>query len=173
MSSPASTRTNAVVAMIARVRVPRMPSKRHRSATRALRILTEFAVSSPLWRHGRTHASGSVRARGYSGAVRVIQELKELLQLPDFRKLFAVRLVSQAGDGLFQVGLATLFFFSPESATPVAVLALSGEKKQRVASPTWNRPSPAWLTRRTAKSLRKSGSWSSSFSSWITRTAPL
>src|SRR5665647_2519063 len=100
MSSPASTRTNAVVAMIARVRVPRMPSKRHRSAIRALRVLTEFSVSSPLWRHGRTHASGSVRARGYSGAVRVIQELKELLQLPDFRKLFAVRLVSQAVAGL-------------------------------------------------------------------------
>jgi MFS family permease len=59
---------------------------------------------------------GAVGASGYSGAVRVTQELKELLQLPDFRKLFAVRLVSQAGDGLFQVGLATLFFFSPESA---------------------------------------------------------
>ncbi len=39
-----------------------------------------------------------------------------MLGLQDFRRLFAVRLTSQAGDGMFQVGLATLFFFSPESA---------------------------------------------------------
>jgi len=39
------------------------------------------------------------------------------MRLRDFRKLFAVRLVSQTGDGLFEVGLATLFFFSPENAS--------------------------------------------------------
>jgi MFS family permease len=61
--------------------------------------------------------------RGYSGAVRVTQELRELLRLPDFRKLFAVRLVSQSGDGMFQVGLATLFFFSPESASTATGVA--------------------------------------------------
>jgi MFS family permease len=55
--------------------------------------------------------------------VRVIQELRELLRLPDFRKLFAVRLVSQAGDGMFEVGLATLFFFSPESASTATGVA--------------------------------------------------
>ena len=60
---------------------------------------------------------------GYSGAVRVTQELRELLQLPDFRKLFAVRLVSQAGDGMFEVGLASLFFFSPTSASTAAGVA--------------------------------------------------
>jgi MFS family permease len=48
--------------------------------------------------------------------VHVIAELRRLLGLRGFRRLFAVRLVSQAGDGMFQVGLATLFFFSPESA---------------------------------------------------------
>ncbi|WP_298459088.1 MFS transporter [uncultured Cellulomonas sp.] len=48
--------------------------------------------------------------------VHVITELRRLLRLEGFRRLFAVRLVSQAGDGMFQVGLATLFFFSPESA---------------------------------------------------------
>jgi MFS family permease len=48
--------------------------------------------------------------------VHVIAELRRLLALRDFRRLFAVRLTSQAGDGMFQVGLATLFFFSPESA---------------------------------------------------------
>ena len=46
----------------------------------------------------------------------VIAELRRLLGLRGFRRLFAVRLTSQAGDGMFQVGLATLFFFSPESA---------------------------------------------------------
>jgi MFS family permease len=45
----------------------------------------------------------------------VIRELRVLLRLRDFRKLFLVRLVSQAGDGAFQVGLATLLFFSPAS----------------------------------------------------------
>ncbi len=43
----------------------------------------------------------------------VISELRALLRLDGFRKLFAVRLVSQAGDGMFQVGLASLLFFSP------------------------------------------------------------
>ncbi|MEK8226781.1 hypothetical protein NKG05_12870 [Oerskovia sp. M15] len=42
----------------------------------------------------------------------MISELGVLLRLRDFRKLFAVRLVSQAGDGMFQVGLASLLFFS-------------------------------------------------------------
>lgn len=55
--------------------------------------------------------------------VRVISELRRLLRLPDFRKLFAVRLTSQTGDGMFQVGLATLFFFSPESASTAAGVA--------------------------------------------------
>ena len=56
--------------------------------------------------------------------VQVLRELKLLLRGPDFRKLFAVRLTSQLGDGIFEVGLATLFFFSPEkssTATGVAV----------------------------------------------------
>ncbi|MDR2703592.1 MAG: MFS transporter [Cellulomonadaceae bacterium] len=45
----------------------------------------------------------------------VIADLRRLLALPGFRKLFAVRLISQCADGMFQVGLATLLFFSPES----------------------------------------------------------
>ncbi len=53
----------------------------------------------------------------------VIAELRRLLGLRDFRRLFAVRLTSQAGDGMFQVGLATLFFFSPESAGTAAGVA--------------------------------------------------
>jgi MFS family permease len=55
--------------------------------------------------------------------VQVIRELRDLLRLRDFRKLFAVRLVSQTGDGMFQVGLATLFFFSPEKASTATGVA--------------------------------------------------
>jgi MFS family permease len=55
--------------------------------------------------------------------VGVISELRALLRLPGFRKLFAVRLVSQAGDGMFQVGLASLLFFSPESQGSAPAIA--------------------------------------------------
>jgi MFS family permease len=57
--------------------------------------------------------------------VQVIRELRELLRLRDFRKLFAVRLVSQTGDGIFEVGLATLFFFSPEKASTATGVAVA------------------------------------------------
>jgi len=55
--------------------------------------------------------------------VGVISELRALLRLEGFRRLFAVRLVSQAGDGMFQVGLASLLFFSPESQGTAAAIA--------------------------------------------------
>ena len=42
-----------------------------------------------------------------------------------FRRLFTVRLVSQAGDGMFQVGLATLFFFAPERLTTAGDVAVA------------------------------------------------
>ena len=41
----------------------------------------------------------------------------------DFRQLFATRLTSQGGDGAFQVGLATLVFFSAERAATAAAAA--------------------------------------------------
>ncbi len=53
----------------------------------------------------------------------VIRELGALLRLSGFRKLFAVRLVSQCGDGMFQVGLAALLFFSPEKAATAGAIA--------------------------------------------------
>ncbi|MDR0481957.1 MAG: MFS transporter [Cellulomonadaceae bacterium] len=53
----------------------------------------------------------------------VLQELRALLRLPGFRQLFLVRVVSQAGDGAFQVGLATVLFFSPETAGTAAQIA--------------------------------------------------
>ena len=55
--------------------------------------------------------------------VQVIADLKALWPLRDFRKLFAVRLVSQTADGMFQAGLATLFFFSPENASTATGVA--------------------------------------------------
>lgn len=59
----------------------------------------------------------------YCEQVTVLAELRALLRLPGFRKLFTVRLVSQAGDGMFQVGLANLLFFSPESQGSAAAIA--------------------------------------------------
>lgn len=59
----------------------------------------------------------------YCEQVSLLAELRALLRLPGFRKLFTVRLVSQAGDGMFQVGLANLLFFSPESQGSAAAIA--------------------------------------------------
>ncbi|MDO5700546.1 MAG: MFS transporter [Bowdeniella nasicola] len=50
-------------------------------------------------------------------------DLRTLVTYRGFRWLLTIRLISQTGDGLFQAGLATLFFFAPErmaSATDVA-----------------------------------------------------
>jgi hypothetical protein len=50
-----------------------------------------------------------------------VTDLRAVVRRGDFRKLFATRLVSQGADGAFQVGLATLVFFSAErAATAVA-----------------------------------------------------
>ena len=53
----------------------------------------------------------------------VLGDLRTVAVHRDFRKLFAVRLVSQCGDGMFQVGLATLFFFAPERMATAADVA--------------------------------------------------
>ena len=50
-------------------------------------------------------------------------DLRAVVRGRDFRRLFAARLVSQAGDGAFQAGLATLVFFSAERATTAAAAA--------------------------------------------------
>jgi len=55
--------------------------------------------------------------------VRVLEDLVGLARTAGFRRLFTVRVVSQAGDGVFQVGLATLFFFSPERMTTAGGVA--------------------------------------------------
>ena len=52
-----------------------------------------------------------------------VADLRTVLRSGDFRRLFAVRLMSQAGDGVFQVALASLVFFSPERAATAPAAA--------------------------------------------------
>ena len=52
-----------------------------------------------------------------------LADLRAVVRRGDFRKLFATRLVSQGADGAFQVGLATLVFFSAERAATAAAAA--------------------------------------------------
>ncbi|HEX5535203.1 MAG TPA: MFS transporter [Actinomycetales bacterium] len=56
-----------------------------------------------------------------------LADLRIVLRGRDFRRLFTTRLLSQAGDGAFQVGLASLFFFSPErqATTQAAAVAFA------------------------------------------------
>ncbi|AZM54324.1 MFS transporter [Streptomyces sp. WAC 01529] len=52
----------------------------------------------------------------------VVGDLRVLLRLRDFRRLLAVRLLSQGADGVYQVALATYVVFSPEKqASPGAI----------------------------------------------------
>ncbi|MGP8300496.1 MFS transporter [Streptomyces inhibens] len=52
-----------------------------------------------------------------------VRDLRVLLRLRDFRSLLAVRLLSQAADGVFQVALATVVVFSPEKQTSPEAIA--------------------------------------------------
>jgi MFS family permease len=51
------------------------------------------------------------------------RSLRELLRAPDFRRLYATRLVGQSADGVFQVALASYVLFSPEKQTTAAKTA--------------------------------------------------
>ncbi|NYI97079.1 MFS family permease [Streptomonospora nanhaiensis] len=51
------------------------------------------------------------------------RDLRDVLQGPRFRRLFAVRLVSQFADGFYQAGLAGYVFFSPEQHTTAGQVA--------------------------------------------------
>lgn len=53
-----------------------------------------------------------------------LKDLSHLWRSRGFRLLTSVRVLSQGGDGAFQVGIATAFFFDPTSATtPVDIAA--------------------------------------------------
>ncbi|HEY7486398.1 MAG TPA: MFS transporter [Streptosporangiaceae bacterium] len=49
-----------------------------------------------------------------------LPELRAVLRVRDFRRLYATRLISQCSDGVFQVSLAGYYFFSPEQQTSAA-----------------------------------------------------
>lgn len=53
----------------------------------------------------------------------VVRDLRVLLRLPGFRRLLAVRLLSQLSDGVFQVALASYVVFSPEKQTSPGAVA--------------------------------------------------
>lgn len=53
----------------------------------------------------------------------IFQDLSILSVRVGFRKLLGVRLASQVGDGMFQAGLASLFFFNPQSMTTATGVA--------------------------------------------------
>ncbi|MFJ4772737.1 MFS transporter [Streptomyces uncialis] len=53
----------------------------------------------------------------------VVRDLRVLLRFQGFRRLLAVRLLSQGADGVYQVALATYVVFSPEKQTSPAAIA--------------------------------------------------
>ncbi|WP_328770334.1 MFS transporter [Streptomyces sp. NBC_00286] len=53
----------------------------------------------------------------------VVRDLRVLLRVRNFRRLLAVRLLSQGADGVYQVALATYVVFSPERQTSPAAIA--------------------------------------------------
>ncbi|MFI9720970.1 MFS transporter [Streptomyces sp. NPDC052396] len=53
----------------------------------------------------------------------VVRDLRVLLRLRDFRRLLAVRLLSQGADGVYQVALASFVVFSPEKQPSPAAIA--------------------------------------------------
>lgn len=53
----------------------------------------------------------------------LLADLATLSKSSGFRKLLGVRLISQVGDGMFQAGMASLFFFSSQFMTSAAGIA--------------------------------------------------
>jgi hypothetical protein len=53
------------------------------------------------------------------------RNVRAVLARPGFRRLLAVRLLSQLGDGWFQAGLASSVFFNPEKAASPLAMAMA------------------------------------------------
>ncbi|MFF4505620.1 MFS transporter [Streptomyces sp. NPDC001401] len=53
----------------------------------------------------------------------VVRDLRALLRFGNFRRLLAVRLLSQGADGVYQVALAAYVVFSPEKETSATAIA--------------------------------------------------
>lgn len=60
-----------------------------------------------------------------STAGRFVSDLRIVLRGRDFRRLYTTRLTSQGADGVFEAGLASLFFFSPQRAASATGIALA------------------------------------------------
>jgi len=60
-------------------------------------------------------APGQQGMRGPRSRSSFVADLRSVLAEPDFRQLFATRLVSQAGDGVFNAGLGAYVFFNATS----------------------------------------------------------
>lgn len=71
---------------------------------------------------GPSHPAPDVPTRP-GGGEHGLRGLPALLRGRALRRLLAVRVLSQAGDGAFQLGLAGLLLFSPERATTVGTTA--------------------------------------------------
>jgi MFS family permease len=53
------------------------------------------------------------------------QRVREALRSDDFRRLFAIRLISQSGDGLFQAALVSSIVFNPEEQNTILGFAIA------------------------------------------------
>ena len=53
------------------------------------------------------------------------QRAREALRSEDFRRLFAIRLISQSGDGLFQAALVSSIVFNPEEQNTILGFAIA------------------------------------------------
>ncbi|NUQ99338.1 MAG: MFS transporter [Streptomyces sp.] len=53
----------------------------------------------------------------------VVRDLRTLLRFANFRRLLAIRLLSQGADGVYQVALAAYVVFSPEKQTSATAIA--------------------------------------------------
>jgi hypothetical protein len=51
--------------------------------------------------------------------------VRDMLAVPDFRRLLRVRLTGQLGDGMFQGALFGAAFFNPEKATSAGEAAVA------------------------------------------------
>jgi MFS family permease len=53
------------------------------------------------------------------------QRAREALRSDDFRRLFAIRLITQSGDGLFQAALVSSIVFNPEEQNTILAFAIA------------------------------------------------
>src|SRR5918995_344588 len=90
--------------------------------------MSSSASSSTPWRSSskaEPARSPTLRKMGLAGGF--VTDLRTVLRGQGFRRLFAVRVSGQLGDGVFQVAMASYVFFSPErhATAPTAAQAFA------------------------------------------------